>query len=148
MQWEKLTDEVLLTCLVMGEQRGLGGFLRDLEWMYIVETVKERMTDRRWPDTIRGVILQPQQFSCFNSNDDPNTQEIWRHYSEDTDLFREAFDFVQRQLNGQYGELASGMRPNHYLVEPLYYSSRSPAWVDKMQIVFSGGSKGHIFLIG
>ena len=146
MKWEALTDEVLLACLVMGEQRGIEGFLRYVEWMYIVETVKERVTDRRWPDTIRGVILQPQQFSCFNDNQDPNTQEIWRHYSEDTSLFREALEFVQRQLNGQHGELASSMRPNHYLVEPLYYSSRSPAWVDKMQIIFSGGPKGHIFL--
>ena len=145
MQWEKLTDEALLSCLVIGEQRGVEGFLRDLEWMFIIETVRERMIDRRWPDTIRGVILQAQQFSCFNDSD-PNGKVMWEHYSEDTHLFRESLDFVQRQLSGQHGELASSMRPNHYLVEPLYYSSRSPAWIDKMQIVFSGGSKGHIFL--
>ena len=148
MQWEKLTDEVLLSCLVIGEQRGIEGFLRYLEWMYIVETIKSRVTDRRWPDTIRGVVLQPKQFSCFNDNQDPNTQEIWRHYSEDTALFGEALDFVQRQLNGQYGELASGMRPNHYLVEPLYYSSRAPDWVVKMEIIYDGGPRGHIFLRG
>ena len=149
MQWEKLTDEALLSCLVIGEQRGLEDyFLRGIEWMFIIETIRERMIDRRWPDTIRGVILQAQQFSCFNSNDDPNTREMWRHYTENTSLFREAHKFVQAQLNGQNGQIAAVVRPNHYLVNPLYYSSRAPDWVVKMEIIYDGGPRGHIFLRG
>ena len=31
--------------------------------------ILERVKDRRWPDTIRGVILQPMQFSCWNFHD-------------------------------------------------------------------------------
>ena len=147
MKWEKLTDEALLSCLVIGEQRGIEGFLRDLEWMFIIETIRERMIDRRWPSTIRDVILQSMQFSCFNDSD-PNGKVMWENYSDKSPLFREAHKFVQAQLNGQNGQIAAVVRPNHYLVNPLYYSSRAPDWVVKMEIIYDGGPRGHIFLRG
>lgn len=64
--FEGLTDIHLLGLLIYGEARGenlLGK--AGVGW-----TVINRMKDRRWPDTLAGVILQDKQFSCFNEDDD------------------------------------------------------------------------------
>ena len=37
----------------------------------LYHVILNRLRDRRWPDDIVGVILQPKQFSSFNA-DDPN----------------------------------------------------------------------------
>jgi N-acetylmuramoyl-L-alanine amidase len=60
----------LLTALVWGEAEG-EPFLGKLA---VACVVRNRVVDRRWPDTFEDVILQPQQFSCFNL-DEP------RHHS-------------------------------------------------------------------
>jgi N-acetylmuramoyl-L-alanine amidase len=39
--------------------------------MLVAQTIENRVTDSRWPDTYIGVITQPWQFSAFNRND-PN----------------------------------------------------------------------------
>ena len=35
----------------------------------VVCVIKNRVEDKRWPDNVREVILQPKQFSCFNDID-------------------------------------------------------------------------------
>lgn len=37
----------------------------------VAQVIRNRVDDRRWPDTYVGVITQPWQFSAFNRND-PN----------------------------------------------------------------------------
>jgi hypothetical protein len=37
------------------------------EWPCIAWTVRNRMRAKRFPNTVRGVVLQPQQFSHFNA---------------------------------------------------------------------------------
>src|SRR6185436_2087066 len=62
-----LLDRFLLALCVWREARGetlLGKRL-------VAQVIVNRSRDRRWPNTIEGVILQPWQFSSFNKND-PN----------------------------------------------------------------------------
>jgi spore germination cell wall hydrolase CwlJ-like protein len=35
----------------------------------IAHVIRNRMKDKRWPKTLSGVVLQPKQFSSFNSTD-------------------------------------------------------------------------------
>jgi len=61
----------LLTALIWGEARG-----ENYEGKCAVAfVVRNRTWDKRWPNTIEDVILQPKQFSCFNE-DDPNFDEV------------------------------------------------------------------------
>jgi N-acetylmuramoyl-L-alanine amidase len=64
----------LLTGLLWGEARGepIHGKIA-VAWV-----VRNRMIDKRWPDTYEDVILQPLQFSCFN-DDDPNRESVINH---------------------------------------------------------------------
>ena len=39
----------------------------------IAIVILERVKDKRWPNTIREVILQPHQFSCWNGRDPETT---------------------------------------------------------------------------
>ena len=72
------TGEELLRRCMWGEGRG-----EPPHGMYAIGwTARNRREDsgRRWPNTYRGVILQPKQFSAFNKGD-PNYQKmlnIWR----------------------------------------------------------------------
>jgi len=63
VELKDLDDMDLLTALVMGEAEGepiLGKIA--VAWV-----VKNRIKDKRWPDMWQEVMLQPKQFSCFNS---------------------------------------------------------------------------------
>lgn len=35
----------------------------------VASVIRERLTDKRWPDTWHGVCLQDKQFSCWNDID-------------------------------------------------------------------------------
>lgn len=61
MDLTPLTDIELLTALVMGEAEAeplLGKIA-------VACVVRNRVNDKRWPDTWKEVMLQPKQFSCF-----------------------------------------------------------------------------------
>ena len=60
---EQLDDLSLLTALVMGEAEA-EPFLGKIA---VACVVKNRLDDNRWPDTWQEVMLQPWQFSCFNT---------------------------------------------------------------------------------
>jgi len=72
---EEQTPGVLLRLLLWGEARGEMDNQRDLDarGMYAVGRVAlNRSHYSRWKNmTLRDVILEPKQFSCFNQ-DDPN----------------------------------------------------------------------------
>ena len=61
MDLSKYSDIELLIALVMGEAEG-----EPLQGKIAVAcVVRNRVNDERWPDTWRGVMMQPNQFSCF-----------------------------------------------------------------------------------
>jgi len=41
----------------------------------VAQVVMERVADSRWPDTVREVILQPKQFTCWNGRT-PSTAQV------------------------------------------------------------------------
>lgn len=43
---------------------------RPNEWLCVANVIRNRVRNRRWPDTYRGVIRQPRQFSAFNATRD------------------------------------------------------------------------------
>jgi len=63
MKIEDLDDIQLLTGLLRGEAEG-ENFIGKCA---VACVARNRVSDRRWPDTYKEVILQPMQFSCFNS---------------------------------------------------------------------------------
>ena len=56
-----LDDIDLLTALILGEaeSESLMGKIA------VACVVRNRVNDKRWPDTYKKVMLQPKQFSCF-----------------------------------------------------------------------------------
>lgn len=62
-----LSEPHWMALTMWGEARG-----EPLEGILAVgQVIMNRVRDRRWPDTIRDVVLQRAQFSCWNP-DDPN----------------------------------------------------------------------------
>lgn len=76
MQLRTLPELDLLTGLIVAEA-GSEPFTGQLA---VACVVRNRVRDHRWPDTYRDVILQPEQFSCFNN------------LSHDTDLNKTIID--------------------------------------------------------
>ncbi len=64
-------NQFLLALCVWREARGES--LRGKQ--LVAWTILNRSHDKRWPNTIRGVVLQPLQFSSFNAND-PNSRKL------------------------------------------------------------------------
>lgn len=62
-----LTEAQILALTLMGEARGepLAGLVA------VANVVTNRVKAGRWRPTVRGVCLQPKQFSCWNEGD-PN----------------------------------------------------------------------------
>ena len=71
---DKLSDDQTLALTMIGEARGdarEGGSSVE-ERIAVGCVVRTRQKNaRRWSNTIKGVCLQPKQFSCWNQND-PN----------------------------------------------------------------------------
>ena len=63
-----LVDRSVLALTLWAEARDQG-----LDGLNAVGCViRNRMADPRWPDTAKGVCLQPKQFSCWNPGGDAN----------------------------------------------------------------------------
>lgn len=111
--------------------------------------VWHRVVDPRWPDTVKGVCLQPKQFSCWNVSHDPNSEAV-RLMGESlvsgvppTGLLRECLWVAQGVLDG----LALDRFPtaNHYLTDQLYRLA-TPRWATAMP--YLGKLGAHVFLKG
>jgi len=77
----------VLTALIWGEARGETAIGK----LAVGCVVRNRTIDKRWPDTYQEVILQPYQFSSFNS-DDPN--------------YKTTLDALRPSCNGNWGDIA------------------------------------------
>lgn len=141
----RLTDEDALALTLWGEARG-----EPLNGQAAVGTVvRNRVKDPRWPDTYKGVCLQPKQFSCWNPGHDPNSQAV-RVIAESL-LANEPPDPVFRQCQW----VATGiiydyvLDPIHgatqYLTESVYRLA-TPTWARGMRETARIGA--HVFLAG
>lgn len=98
--------------------------------LLVAQTIENRVTDPRWPDTYIGVITQPWQFSAFNKND-PN---VTAYPKEDDPKWGDcvaAADFV---MSAPTKLTAS----NHYHTKAV-----SPTWKNTSKVVALEGD--HVF---
>lgn len=116
----------ILALAVWREARGES----PLGQLLVAQTIENRVTDPRWPDTYQGVITQPWQFSAFNKND-PNAL-----------LFPSETDAAWSTCVSVAQAVIDAPKPfttaNHY-----HTTGVAPRWKDDSKIVNREGS--HIF---
>lgn len=121
-----LLNRFLLALCIWREARGETPRGRRLVGQVIVN----RVCDKRWPNTVEGVILQPWQFSSFNKND-PNVAL----YPTSTDP---SWPDCVAAADAVLDEAAIFTNANHYHVAGL-----DPAWRDARKVVAVEGH--HVF---
>lgn len=67
MTASELLDRFMMALCIWREARGESRRGK----LLVASVIRNRVDDRRWPDTYAGVVTQPLQFSCFNAGD-PN----------------------------------------------------------------------------
>ena len=133
--FDKLVDaerlELGRTAAGEGRNQGLDGM------RLIMQTIKNREKDKKWPGTIEEVTRQPKQFSAWDK-DDPN-----RPYMESLDLDSNDTQFLQAY------EVAGEDLPKHldkFKDADHYHTDKvSPSWSKSPEIRKIGKYKDHIF---
>jgi N-acetylmuramoyl-L-alanine amidase len=121
----ELLDRFMIALCVWREARGETRRGK----MLVASVIRNRVDDRRWPDSYSGVVTQPLQFSCFNAGD-PNAVL----YPRATDpSWIDAVDAAQVVMSD--GVLT---KANHYHVVGL-----KPKWADASKAVANEGH--HVF---
>ena len=114
-------------CLAMaiwGEARG-----ESLQGQIAVgQVVMERVRDRRWPNTVCGVVYQPHQFQGVTRN--LHLQTGWHKLRP----------LAEAIIKGLFVEVAPGA--NHFVGTKAY----KPKWTKRMKI--SAVIGGHVFYHG
>lgn len=121
-----LLDRFMLALCVWREARGES----PVGQLLVAQTVKNRVLDKRWPDTYVGVITQPFQFSAFNKND-PNVM-FYPGANDDTWLTCVAVADMVLAAPKPF------TTANHYHTKAV-----SPPWKDNSKVVRVEGN--HIF---
>ena len=119
-------DRFLLSLCVWREARGES--LRGKQ--LVADVIRNRVADRRWPTTIRDVVLQPRQFSAFNAGD-PNA--VLFPVASDPS-WGEALTAADAVLV----DMPALTDANHYHVEGLF-----PTWAEAEKVVAREGH--HVF---
>ncbi len=145
-----MSDTDLMTGLFFGEARIKEDTHTDelKELLAIGNTVLNRANSSRFPSTIKEVILQPKQFSCFNEND-PNIKRIYEFLTNPNRKTNNKFHYMSLYakiiVNKQTYDFSYGA--DHYVAVWLYeknYSIDPGHWMYQMKITSIYG--GHIFL--
>ena len=98
----------------------------------VAEVIMNRVESDRFPDTICGVVMQPNQFSFVSPNG-------WAGIPTDGDLWADAEMFAQDAIfNHKAGEKYWGGYYYHY-----HATSVSPVWAEEMYPAMTIGS--HVF---
>jgi spore germination cell wall hydrolase CwlJ-like protein len=128
---EQLDDLSLLTALVMGEAEA-EPFLGKIA---VACVVKNRLDDNRWPDTWQEVMLQPWQFSCFNTAllRPEITMEHWGRIA-----WKECRFAAFGVLGGYVKDVTEGS--NHYYAG---WMNKAPSWARGERMIVSIGD--HLF---
>jgi N-acetylmuramoyl-L-alanine amidase len=122
-----LEKDLVLAITLWGEARGEG-----IEGKIAVAfVILNRSIDKRWPDTIQEVCIQPKQFSAWNDND-LNFPELIRKSKQGK--FYDRDPVWKECLWTSHGVLSTWVRDlthgaNHYCVTRL-----NPSWADESKI--------------
>jgi spore germination cell wall hydrolase CwlJ-like protein len=133
-QFTRAADIDLLARTIFGEARG-----ETIEGrIAVANVVMNRVTDPRWPDTVRGVVLQPKQFSTWNEND--HNRDLILAVTDENPVFRECLEIAQAAVDGRLDDMTGGA--NHYFADWIDL----PSWARRMASTVTIGA--HRFLIG
>lgn len=128
-----------------GEARMVEGDLIDdvREYIAIGNVVMNRVKDKRWPDTVKEVILQWKQFSWTNAGD-PSRQAVINFLKSEsnTKRYRRLEAYAEKILEGKTVDLSLGSC--FYVAEWYYIKEKKQKWIDEKVIAAAYG--GHIFL--
>ena len=98
-----------------GEARGEGRAGMEA----VAAVIMNRLADRRWPNTVSDVVMQPWQFSVWNTGD-PNRAPMLAVGDGDPS-FRMALEVAIMAIEGQLKDPTNGA--NHYHTHRV-----QPAW--------------------
>ena len=126
------TDEVLLARMLYGEARNCS---REEQIAIGYVALNRQASGRYGGRTLRGVILRPSQFSCFNSND-PNRNVIMNPGAQEFEPF---VDTARGVINHQYTDNTRGA--THYF-NPR---SANPSWANGMTQIGRVNGSRHTF---
>ena len=89
----------------------------------VAQVVENRVQDKRWPDTYFTVILQPFQFSSFNSNDSQSKIFPPTDYSEPFNMaaWSDCWEVAGEVLDEEE-DVTEGC--NHYFADTI----EAPSW--------------------
>jgi spore germination cell wall hydrolase CwlJ-like protein len=94
----------------------------------VFHVLQNRVTDKRWPNTFTGVILQPHQFSSFNGSD-PNSSKF-------PALEEKAWISCCEAVESPGEDCTQGA--THY--ESIADAQRRPAWCNPLKITATIGA--------
>lgn len=121
----------ILARTIWGEARGEGAS----GMAAVAAVIMNRVRSPAWPNTIRGVVLQPWQFSMWNKGDPNGAQAM--AVTEADPAFRTALAVAVAAMGG--ADPTGGA--NHYHADSVV-----PKWASAMQKV--GAIGNHIFYRG
>jgi len=119
---EGLDAEAALTACIVGEA-AIEPFLGKL---YVACTVRNRVADRRWPDSYQGVLSKRLHFSCFNEKEfrpeimRPVREAIW---------WRECKYAAWGVVNDYVSDVTKGA--THYWNPDIV----QPSWTNKLKLL-------------
>ena len=105
-------DAFRLADVMYCEARGEG----KLGLLAVADVVKNRVLDKRWANTVTGVIEQPNQFSCID-----NVVEIY-----DEKFYETVLELAVLSLEGKTPTIT---KATHYYA---HNKIKSPAWTKSM----------------
>lgn len=114
------SDINILAKTLFGEARGES----EEEKIAVAQVVLNRVKDKRWPNTLEEVILQPKQFSCFNAND-LNQPKVQNPEKYESGAWKECLRISRNVLDGKYKDISQGA--NHYCTNnPCWAKNQTP----------------------
>lgn len=128
-----------------GEARLMEGDLSDdiREYLAIGCVVMNRVNSPKFPNTIKGVILAPKQFSWTNAGD-PSRDKVIAFLSsgQPSETYQRLKTYARAIIDGNAEDFSKGA--DHYVARWLYEREKKQAWISKMKITAIYG--GHVFL--
>ena len=130
----RVADRDVLARTIWAEARGEG----PVGMGAVANVIMNRVRDPRWPNTVRGVCKQANQFTAWNPID-PNGK-LAREANSMTPWFPQALTIAGMALAGTLADYTNGA--NHYYNPSVV----TPEWAARMAYV--GDIGNHRFMVG
>ncbi len=124
-------DLEIMARTIFGEARSEG----ILGMEAVAAVIMNRYLDQRWPESLAEVCQQPNQFSCWNSNDVNRRHIVAVAFADEN--FRKAYAIAAATIAGLVEDRTGGA--NHHLNPRLVSRAKWPTWAkDELKTVSIG----------